>query len=65
MVYGGVSPSSPMTLPQGFAELELVMGVLQTVQNYGVLQTLETELNFCAIEKGVYNLNLLGSIGEI
>ena len=35
MLYGGVSPSSPMTLPQGFAELELVMGVLQTVYNYG------------------------------
>jgi hypothetical protein len=31
----------------------------------GVLQTLEAELIFCAIEKGVYNLNLLGSIGEI
>ena len=37
MVYGGVSPSSPMTLPEGFAELELVMGVLQTVLNYGAI----------------------------
>jgi len=37
MVYGGVSPSSAMTLPQGFAELELVMGVLQTVLNYGAI----------------------------
>ena len=65
MVYGGVSPSSPMTLPQGFAELELVMGYCRLFRIMGVLQTLETELNFCAIEKGVYNLNLLGSIGEI
>ena len=46
MVYGGVSPSSAMTLPQGFAELELVMGVLQTVLNYGAIADFRNCIKF-------------------